>query len=88
MKIYGVSKGGRIYREEQEVVKPTEPAKKGKPGKPVKPIVPIGMKACSRCKEVLPMSSFHLDSNSSDGHRSACKACVSKIGRERRAGKC
>lgn len=82
MKIYGVSKGGRIYREEQEVVKPSEP------GKPVKPIVPIGMKACSRCKEVLPMSSFHLDSNSSDGHRSACKACVSKIGRERRAGKC
>lgn len=82
MKIYGVSKGGRIYREEQEVVKPSEP------GKPVKPITPIGMKACSRCGEVLPMSSFHLDSNSSDGHRSACKACVSKIGRERRAGKC
>lgn len=82
MKIYGVSKGGRIYREEQEVVKPSEH------GKHAKRIIPIGMKACSRCEEVLPMSSFHVDSNSSDGHRSACKACVSKIGRERRAGKC
>lgn len=82
MKIYGVSKSGRIYREEQEAVE------QPKQSKPSEPIIPIGMKVCSRCKEVLPILSFHSDSGSSDGRRSACRECVSKAGKEKRARKC
>jgi len=32
-------------------------------------------KTCCRCGETLPLSSFHIDSNSSDGRRGACKSC-------------
>jgi hypothetical protein len=44
-----------------------------------KPEVPEGMKICSRCKEVKPLTEFHKDCYAPDGHKSACKVCHSKI---------
>lgn len=32
-------------------------------------------KACRTCNETLPLSSFHKDSGSKDGHRRVCKTC-------------
>jgi hypothetical protein len=33
------------------------------------------MKACKKCGEVKPLSSFHKASGCKDGHRGTCKAC-------------
>lgn len=41
------------------------------------PEVPEGMKRCSSCKEVKPVSQFYTDNNAPDGHKSACKVCHS-----------
>jgi len=35
-------------------------------------------KACSRCKEIKPLSSFSKDKQHGSGHKSACKSCASK----------
>lgn len=52
------------------------------------PEVPEGMKICSSCKEVKPVSEFYTDNNALDGHKSACKIChtqqVNKRQKERR----
>lgn len=71
MIIYGVSKGGRIHRNEQPVYVPTDKR-------------PIGSKACSVCHEVKDVSSFHRDSNAKSGYRSSCKECYRKLYQERR----
>ena len=34
-------------------------------------------KQCNTCHRELPLSDFHKDASSSDGHRYTCKACVS-----------
>ena len=34
-------------------------------------------KLCNTCHRELPLSDFHKDSSSSDGHRYTCRACVS-----------
>lgn len=50
--------------------------------------VPEGMKRCSSCKEVKPVSEFYTDNNALDGYKSACKPChsekVAKKQKERR----
>jgi hypothetical protein len=52
------------------------------------PEVPEGMKRCSSCKEVKPVSEFYTDNNAQDGYKSACKIChtmqVNKRQKERR----
>jgi hypothetical protein len=47
------------------------------------PEVPEGMKRCSRCKEVKPLTEFHKDCCAPDGHKSACKICHSRIVNEK-----
>jgi hypothetical protein len=32
-------------------------------------------KICKKCRQLFPLSNFHLDSWTKDGHASACKAC-------------
>lgn len=39
------------------------------------PEVPEGMKICSCCKEVKPLTEFYKDDNALDGCKSACKTC-------------
>ena len=34
-------------------------------------------KQCNTCHRELPLSDFHKDASSSDGHRYTCRACVS-----------
>lgn len=50
--------------------------------------VPEGMKMCSCCKEVKPLTEFYKDDNALDGCKSACKTChaqkVNKRQKERR----
>lgn len=36
------------------------------------------MKVCNKCKEVKPLSEFHVRAKSIDGHRTECKSCISK----------
>ena len=36
------------------------------------------LKACIDCKDDKPLSDFHKDCHSKDGHRGRCKACQSK----------
>ena len=37
------------------------------------------MKKCTRCNQLLPITSFHKDSHSKDGIRTRCKTCVNKV---------
>lgn len=41
------------------------------------------MKACSKCGESKPLSSFYANRKAADGHRGDCKSCVLKSRRER-----
>lgn len=41
------------------------------------------MKQCKRCKEILPLSSFHVSRGHRDGHKWSCKACENARERER-----
>lgn len=56
--------------------------------KGAQPEVPEGMKRCSSCKEVKPVSEFYTDNKALDGYKSACKIChtkqVNKRQKERR----
>jgi hypothetical protein len=40
-------------------------------------------KQCSRCKQLLPLSSFHKSSKEKSGRRSRCKVCTSTDNREK-----
>jgi len=45
-----------------------------------KPEVPEGMKICSVCKEIMPLTDFHRSSNNNDGLNCSCKCCsISKV---------
>ena len=33
------------------------------------------MKACSKCREMLPLNSFYADNRRRDGYESQCKPC-------------
>lgn len=35
-------------------------------------------KICRKCQKKKPLSEFHLDSSSKDGHKNICKKCLSK----------
>ena len=41
-------------------------------------------KTCNMCTRMLPLSSYHNDSQKTDGHRATCKECRSEHRRELR----
>lgn len=48
--------------------------------------LPDGTKRCSKCREVKLMDEFHRTKHKKDGRNSKCKACLSKIHKERAYG--
>lgn len=64
MKIYGVSKAGRIYRDRQPEYVTVPEA--------------YGTKKCSMCKRELPEYAFRPDKRSKSGLSSACSLCMRK----------
>lgn len=40
-------------------------------------------KSCSVCKELKPISKFHVCSTNADGHRAECKKCHTATNRKR-----
>lgn len=69
MIIYGVSKTGRIYRNEQPAPKDKANGEK--------------VKVCRICGEELPLSQFRRQAKSIDGHCIYCKKCASAKERAR-----
>ena len=74
MIIYGVSKAGRIYRNEQPVYVPTI-------------MKPMNSKVCSKCGCTKDIGMFAKDCKAKDGYRSSCKACDRAAYLERREQK-
>lgn len=44
------------------------------------------MKTCTRCGRLLPLSNFHRDKISEDGHYYVCKECRRRLYYEERGG--
>ena len=47
-------------------------------------LLPDGMRKCSKCQDVKPMSNFHKNTQRASGVTSCCKKCVNSEAKERR----